>query len=176
MIKPRLHPSLSDQLLSVGNDHAVQLCFCDALEEIADGLPHFNYALVQRTLDLLASGALEDIRLQQQSLFDELGRTERANAVVRLVSSRLTAQPAYDACALAELTDVLRSLARQGHVSNPEMLGYLLRGFFDACRRHVAWQVEVFVPLAREHVCSDYSLSHGKWTHTGGYGAAAART
>lgn len=56
----------------------------DTLEEIADGLPHFNYALLQRTLDLLACDALEDIRLRQQSLFDELSRTERANPVERL--------------------------------------------------------------------------------------------
>jgi hypothetical protein len=171
----KIHPNLSDQLLAVGNDHAVQLCLCSALEAIADGLPDVNSALLQRTLDVLACGVLQDIRQRQQLLFDALGQTETANRALRLVGSRLTTELANDACAIIELNETLRLLARQGQASNPEVLGYLLRGLFEACRRHVAWQTEVLLPLAREHLCSNdrTSLSQRRSARVGDHRAVA---
>jgi hypothetical protein len=34
-------------------------------------------------------------------------------------------------------------------VGNPDMVGYMLRGFFERYRRHVHWENTLVMPLAR---------------------------
>ena len=49
-----------------------------------------------------------------------------------------------------ELADELQLLVDTGMVRNAEMLGYMLRGFFEHQRRHIEWEKGVLLPLARQ--------------------------
>ena len=44
----------------------------------------------------------------------------------------------------------LERLIGDGSARNAEMLGYMLRGFFVAIRRHVKWENATVLPLARQ--------------------------
>jgi hypothetical protein len=59
---------------------------------------------------------------------------------------RLRAEHIEDECFAGELTEALLVLGRDGSVDNPEALGFMLRGFFEAQRRHVAFEREHVLP------------------------------
>ena len=62
---------------------------------------------------------------------------------------QLEAEHAADESFAHELADELQLLADTGLVRNAEMLGYMLRGFFEHQRRHIEWENRVLLPLAR---------------------------
>ena len=131
--------------------HERQLLLCDALETIADGLPDsVNPDLTRCALTLLRSGALDDARAQEQALFQALGQHTASTRHLRFVIDRLAADHADDSFAALEIADALRELAEYGSVSNPELLGFMLRGYFDAQRRHIKWEERVCLPLVNE--------------------------
>jgi hypothetical protein len=43
------------------------------------------------------------------------------------------------------------------------MLGYMLRGYFDSQRRHIAWEDRVVLPVARQVLTSDDLASLQSW-------------
>lgn len=59
---------------------------------------------------------------------------------------RLLAEHVEDECFAGELTEALLLLGRNGSADNPEALGFMLRGFFEARRRHVAFEREHVLP------------------------------
>ena len=131
--------------------HALQLLFCEALESIADGLPNNVPAgLMQSALELLESGALNHLRTQEQALFSALSGSIASTRHLRFVIDRLAAEHADDWSAALEIAHELRLLAKHGRARNPEMLGFMLRAYFEAQRRHVEWEAGVLLPLVRE--------------------------
>jgi len=51
-----------------------------------------------------------------------------------------------------ELVDILERLEQGEPADNPNMLGYMLRGFFENYRRHIHWENTVLIPLARRRL------------------------
>jgi len=49
-------------------------------------------------------------------------------------------------------------LASGRKLDNPDMCGYMMRGFFESYRRHIRWEQTVLLPLARRR------LRHGDLT------------
>lgn len=47
------------------------------------------------------------------------------------------------------MTDALKTAIAEGAVPNADMLGYMLRGYFESQRRHIAWEDRVVLPAAR---------------------------
>jgi hypothetical protein len=173
-----MHPNqshLPSPLAAMCDDHALQLCLCDALEAVADGLPGVNSALVQRTIDALCGGLLEEIGRRQQIAFDNLLQNAAGNRALDLIAIRLLDEQAHDACGVEELSDALRELVRQEQASNAEVTGYLLRGFFQARRRHIAWQTEVLIPLVREFMHHRSATSSSDSAAAAGCGPSSNR-
>lgn len=127
--------------------HAEQLALCDRLEEIADSLP----GNVDPQKCLYAAKALGPLikgvhTYEETILFPWLESTSDIQPALRETLNRLKFEHCEDACFAEELTDTLLRLG-SGQSVNVEATGYMLRGFFEALRRHIAFE--------REHILSN---------------------
>ncbi len=50
----------------------------------------------------------------------------------------------------AEIVEWLDHLAEGKRLGNPDMVGYMLRGFFESYRRHINWENTLVMPVARK--------------------------
>lgn len=158
MARPSLpsNDCLTRPIAFMQQGHERHLLLCDALEAIADGLPdNVNPNLTRCALTLLRSSALDDARAQEQALLQALGHHTASTRHLRFVIDRLAADHADDCCAALEIAGALGELAEHGSVSNPDLLGFMLRAYFDAQRRHIEWEARVFLPLVSELLTSD---------------------
>jgi hemerythrin-like domain-containing protein len=134
----------------IAAEHALQLELCDALEYIADGLPDsIDRRLVREVIAILGHGLDAHFRAEEQLLFPLLRR--RGNGDLSLIAAldQLEMEHVRDEDISSELMEELAYLAEHGRARNAEMLGYMLRGFFEGQRRHIAWENAVVVPAAR---------------------------
>ncbi|WP_411036677.1 hemerythrin domain-containing protein [Shinella sp. BYT-45] len=121
--------------------HDAQLTLCQALEEIADSLP----ANINRQKCIYAAKSLIPLingihRYEEEALFPMLqgngsGAGELAEAIARLKFEHVE-----DECFAEELTDTLTRLGSGDGTVNAEAAGYMLRGFFESIRRHIAFE------------------------------------
>lgn len=130
--------------------HAAQLALCDRLETIADSLP----GGLSRRECLLAARALgpqmaKVHRFEEQQVYPHFAASLEQSAEARKTIARLKHEHFEDEGYAAELRDALRIAARSRRAQNPETLGFMLRGFFGAVRRHVAFE--------RDHVLAQLS-------------------
>ncbi len=134
----------------IASAHAVQVQMCDAMERIADGLPDE----VDRRLCAQVASCLQfDLPLhhhdEEEALFPLLLRRARPEDGIEQILERLAAEHSSDNDFASEIAEALETLGQGGRPANPEMLGYMLRGFFERYRRHVQWENTLVMPLAR---------------------------
>lgn len=142
---------LPDPLGILREEHALQNELCDLLEAIADGLPHqFDQALALVSVSILETGMPGHMRLEEEALFPLLRRRVPESHSLQSALECLEHEHDRDGASLIEIVDALRSAMESGSVANPDMLGYMLRGFFDSQRRHIAWEEAVVLPAARD--------------------------
>jgi hemerythrin-like domain-containing protein len=132
--------------------HAEQLVLCDQLEQIADSLP----ANVDRQKCLYAARALSPLikgvhKYEENILFPWLENISDIQPALRETLNRLKFEHCEDACFAEELTDTLQRLG-SGAAVNVEATGYMLRGFFEALRRHIAFEREHILSNLKAHV------------------------
>ena len=125
-----------------------QRILCDALEQIADSLPD----AVDRKVCLHAARLLPTLmvrahRYEEDVLFTALDRPGLAPFDHRRTLSRLRMEHAGDECFAEELSEVLLSYAEGRPTHSAEATGYMLRGFFEALRRHIATEEELSTVL-----------------------------
>lgn len=146
--KPR--PSARSPLDMISSAHAVQVRMCDAMERIADGLPD---EVDRRLCAKVASWLQFELPLhhhdEEESLFALLRQRARPEDGLVEILDRLASEHSSDNDFASEIGEALETLAQGGHSDNPEMLGYMLRGFFERYRRHVHWETTLVMPLAR---------------------------
>jgi hemerythrin-like domain-containing protein len=140
----------------IASAHAVQVQMCDAMERIADGLPDE----VDRRLCAQVASCLEfDLPLhhhdEEFALFPLLRRRALPEDGLDGILDRLAAEHSSDNDFASEIAEALDTLGQGGRPQNPEMLGYMLRGFFDRYRRHVQWENTLVMPLARLRLTRD---------------------
>jgi hemerythrin HHE cation binding domain-containing protein len=121
-----------------------QLALCDTLEHIADSLPD----RIDRPKCLQAAAELgPTIRsihtFEEELLFPALAAVMANDAVSTKTLERLRFEHCEDECFAEELTEALLDLGRGAKTVNIEATGYMLRGFFEAVRRHVATEREI---------------------------------
>ena len=123
------------------------LGLCDILEDIADSLPDN----LDRRKCRLAATSIEPLiidvhRFEEHTIFPmarrELSRLGAPNRCIR----RLEAEHFEDQCYAGELSAALTD-AIEGASFHAEMLGYMLRGFFDSVRRHTAFERDYLLIL-----------------------------
>lgn len=132
----------------VSQAHALKLDLCRELEMIADALP----GMVDRRKCLIVASALlpllrESHAYEEGCLFpafidDPLHVETRQQTIKRLKTEHVE-----DECAAQDLTEVLLSIGHGAPVENPEALGFMLRAFFEAMRRHIAFEREHVFPI-----------------------------
>ncbi len=134
-------------------DHEAQWQLCEWLERIADGLPdNAPSALCRKAADALQGAMRRHHREEEEALFPLLlTRAEEADMATEIVA-RLREEHASDEGFAEELVDILAALEGGERIDNPDMLGYMLRGFFENYRRHIIWENTVVIPLARRRL------------------------
>ena len=135
----------------IAHAHAVQVQMCDAMERIADGLPDD----VDRRLCAQVASCLQfDLPLHHHD--EETGTLPDSQAAgagwttgLIEILDRLAAEHSSDTDFASEIAESLELLGQGSRSANPDMLGYMLRGFFERYRRHVHWENTLVMPLAR---------------------------
>ncbi|WP_325463097.1 hemerythrin domain-containing protein [Pararhizobium sp.] len=127
--------------------HHRKIAICAELETIADCLPanidHLTCLQVAATL-------LPTLRLAhdyEETVVFPAYEKAVADSGRALSTDRLRGEHISDACFAADLTGILLDIGHGGAVQQPETLGFMLRGFFDSLRRHVAFEREHVAPL-----------------------------
>ncbi|MCB1418446.1 MAG: hemerythrin domain-containing protein, partial [Notoacmeibacter sp.] len=86
---------------------------------------------------------------EENAVFPKLERIlANADGITHTIA-RLKYEHTQDECYAEELTDTLLRLGAGDKGLNFETVGYMLRGFFEAMRRHIAFEQEYLVMLAR---------------------------
>lgn len=132
--------------------HDEQLRLCDRLEEIADSLPDG----VNRQKCIYASRALGPMirdahRFEEDVVFPMIADRLKDDQTMPATLSRLRSEHCEDECFAEELSEALHALGTGRAEINIEATGYMLRGFFEATRRHIAFE--------SEHLLSNEALS-----------------
>ncbi|MBW8446786.1 MAG: hemerythrin domain-containing protein [Arenimonas sp.] len=122
--------------------HEEQLALCGELEEIADSLP----ANVNRQKCIYAAKSLGPLikgvhHYEENILYPWLESSSQNLEHLRETLDRLKFEHFEDECFAEELTDALLKLG-SGSAVNMEAVGYMLRGFFEGIRRHIAFERE----------------------------------
>nr|WP_306269457.1 hemerythrin domain-containing protein [Pararhizobium sp. IMCC3301] len=143
-----IHPLSREQIRSTLDRYfKSQLGVCAALEDIADSLPN-NFSrnncllTAQRIRQIIRKAHIFEEDYLFPLLLDEAGNQPELEPVL----ARLRAEHCEDESFADEIVDALEELATVG-VSNIDKLSYMLRGFFEGLRRHIAFEKEHLLPL-----------------------------
>lgn len=138
------------------NAHHSKLRLCEALEEIADRLP----GDVDRFRCLEIASALVPLLRRCHEYEEEVvypafeAAHAHANGSLATIS-RLKAEHVEDECAAQDLSEILLAIGHGEAIANPEAVGFMLRAFFEAVRRHVAFE--------RDHVLPAIGVLTDEW-------------
>lgn len=153
-----------DPLGVLSEEHALQNELCDLLEAIADKLPHhFDTQLVSVAISLLEAGLPRHMQLEEEAFFPLLRERLPEAHPLYAVLQCLEHEHDRDEATLIEICDALRDAVEVATPANPDMLGYMLRGFFESQRRHIAWEETVILPVARQTFTSTDLKSLQHW-------------
>ncbi len=125
-----------------------QLALCDALEQLADALPagleRIHCLRLARTIPAVVDRAH---RLEEMLLFPMLQERAAFSPAFAAVIDRLRYEHLEDDAYADELYDALSARSWGRSKPSAETLGYMLRTFFSATRRHILFDRDVLVPL-----------------------------
>ena len=132
------------------NAHREQLALCRQLEEIADSFPdNINTQkclFAAKVLHPLIKGVHD---FEEKKFFPWVANTAPSQRDMTATLERLRFEHCEDECFAEELTDLLLRLGSSDKTVNYETAGYMLRGFFEGVRRHIAFE--------REHLLDQFS-------------------
>lgn len=125
--------------------HRLQLALCDDLEAIADSLPsnvvNQDCVFAAKSLGRL----IRDVHAyEEETLFPALTQVFPSSSEFAGAIDRLTFEHLADECYADDIAEKLLYLGTGGRDVNMEALGYMLRGFFEALRRHIAFERDHF--------------------------------
>ena len=152
-----------DAIQAFARAHDDKLSLCQTLEEIADSLPDEvdkqKCKLAAREIwPLLRSVHSFEEKIIFPALADRLAHVDGIDETI----ARLKSEHAEDECYAEELTDTLLLLGAGDRGVNFDAVGYMLRGFFESVRRHVAFEREIVLRLARG---TETTTDTGRQTH-----------
>ncbi|MFO1088633.1 MAG: hemerythrin domain-containing protein [Hyphomicrobiales bacterium] len=135
----------------LAQEHKFQAEVCNGLERIADGLPdEVDRRLCQRIISCLRYDLPLHHRDEEEGLFPLLRARAAAEDSIGEVLDHLERDHKTDEGFSEEVLESLEALARGDKLANPEMVGYMLRGFFEGYRRHIHWEETLVLPFARQ--------------------------
>ncbi|MBO0661931.1 hemerythrin domain-containing protein [Jiella sp. CQZ9-1] len=127
---------------------SLQRRLCSALEEIADALPdNLNTQGALHVARLIGPTIRRAHAFEEETIFPLLTQHFSAHPDLRATLERLHFEHWEDESFADELADKLADYIRHRPSQNAEALGYMLRGFFEGLRRHIAFESEHVMPL-----------------------------
>ena len=124
-----------------------QNALCNALEDIADSFP--EDVDPQRCLRM-AMSVIPLVhaahRFEEETLFGVLKETQDQDGQLEHILDRLHGEHLEDESFAEEVTECLREIAG-GKQENFEKAGYMMRGFFEGLRRHIAFERDHILPM-----------------------------
>jgi len=137
-------------------EHVQHQDLCDLLEEIADSLPNrVDGKKARQAANALKNDLPLHHRIEEDAFFPLLEKYAEDEDNVGEIVARLNAEHVVDESFAEELVEVLENLARGKSLEDANMVGYMLRGFFENYRRHIMWENSVVMPLARRRFPAD---------------------
>ena len=127
--------------------HRRKLDMCAALEDIADSLPANVDAFKCLSVANALAPLMREIHHFEESVIFPIFEARRTGDAHALSAQRLRAEHVEDQAYAEELTEALMAIGHGAQVSNPEAVGFMLRGFFESTRRHVAFEREHVLPV-----------------------------
>jgi hemerythrin-like domain-containing protein len=123
------------------------LRFCDMLEEIADTLPDRVDRFKCLTIANALSPLLDSVHQFEEEVVFPIYAARCGGSDCSASLRRLSNEHVADECFADELTEVLLTIGHGAPVENPETVGFMLRGFFESVRRHIAFEREHILPV-----------------------------
>jgi len=140
----------------IEHEHLAQAQLCDSLERIADDLPdNVDRRLCQKVIDSLRFEMPLHHRDEELGLFPLIERRALPVDNIHDILARLALEHATDESFAEELLESLESLSEGRKLKNPEMVGYMLRSFFESYRRHILWENAIVLPMARARLTEE---------------------
>ena len=154
----------SNPLGQIEDDHCWQLVLCDALESIADQLPTtIDPRLYALTSEVLKKVIHHHNILEEEALFPIILNHLDVKSNLRNAFAQLKIEHETDGEHALEIAHELDRIAAGGRMANPEMVGYMLRGFFESLRRHIHWENQTILPLAHDLLSQKDLNSISNW-------------
>jgi len=129
---------------------SMQLDLCNQLEAIADALPQ---KIDRQKLLIIARSILPTVktahRFEEDRIFPHIKLEAKEKQALNLSLERLQYEHWEDESFAEELSDGLIRFVTDCDEPSANTLGYMLRGFFEGLRRHIAFEVEYILPLLR---------------------------
>ena len=126
----------------------IQLKLCNELEALADKLP--NNVDPQACLSLARTIfpiLHEAHQFEEKILFPQLANTPGDNHALLATLERLRFEHWEDESFAEELRECMVKFANERSPDCVQTLSYMLRGFFEGVRRHIAFEREHIIPL-----------------------------
>lgn len=141
-------PALEKLLPQLQAHLDAQLNLCSALEKIADELPHMpNRQTCLHTARSIYPIIKSAHQFEEEQLFPELRKAvQDGDASLEPVLQRLHGEHWEDESFGEELSEAIKEFVADRE-QNTDKLSYMLRGFFEGLRRHIAFEMEAFPPL-----------------------------
>lgn len=137
------------EIFQILEDHLnMQLELCDKLENLADALPNevdtqVCLVLARNILPILHQAH----QFEETTLFPELLEQHKQNEHLVATLERLKYEHWEDESYAEELRECLINFATSKDADCVTTLSYMLRGFFEGVRRHIAFERELVAPL-----------------------------
>ncbi|MFH5923550.1 hemerythrin domain-containing protein [Roseomonas xinghualingensis] len=128
-------------------EHAALRALCDRLEAIADGLPGLPLLEERHAVAEQLTALLLGHQRCESELLDNLLPSDEGSAMRRVLIERIRSQHVED---MVHAQDLGAALV-DGR-SEAQALGYMLRCFFDGCRRALAFEELAILKLARQRL------------------------
>ncbi len=139
-----------DPIDILAHDNLRQRWLCDILETVADGLPgKLECALAGMAVEALRTEVPLHHKQEEAGLFPLLVQRAAPQDNIEAVIRQLRQEHVTDDSYSSDLIELLEAIADGTAPNNPEMAGYMIRGFFETYRRHIAFEDLVILPLAR---------------------------
>ena len=132
--------------------HDRKVALCEELENIADSLPSNVDELACLSVATKLVPILRLAHEYEESVIFSAYEKAVAGSGQSMSVERLRCEHISDECFAADLTEILLKIGHGGDVDQAETLGYMLRGFFDSLRRHVAFENEHVAPIIRRSI------------------------
>ena len=142
-----------DPFAYLSYEHVIEERLCDLLEAIADALPDsVSPVCAKSAVDYLQSRFPGHIALENEIVFPVFKATRSESPPLGRGIKQALQEHAADEDTAAELAEALTAFIDDREAGDANVLGYMLRGFFEQRRRHIVWEESLLYPLARSNV------------------------